>query len=142
MSSSVGCRLAGEQRRRRDHEARSAEAALHGTRGDECPLHRVQLPVGRQALDRDDVTPVGLCAVHEAAAHEPAVEQHRAGPALALLARSLGSDQVEPLAQHEEQALGAVDVGLARLAVDAQLDPHTRHLVSARRVSTPRAWRR
>ena len=64
--------------------------------------------VRREALDRDDLAPVGLRAVHEAGAHELAVEQHRAGPALALLAGALGAGQVEPLAQHEEQALGAV----------------------------------
>ena len=142
MSSSLGVAVAREQRGGRDDEPGRAEAALHGARGDERALHRVQAAVGGEALDGHDLAAVGLRAVHEAGAHELAVEQHRAGAALALLARALGARQVEPLAQHEEQALGAVDVGLALLAVDAQLDPHTRHLASARRVSTPSAWRR
>ena len=142
MSSSLGARVARQQRDGRDDEAGRAEAALHGARGHERPLHGVQPAVGGQPLDGHDLAPVGLRAVHEAGAHELAVQQHRAGAALALLAGALGARQVEPLAQHEQQALGAVDVGLALLAVDAQLDPHTRHLASARRVSTPRAWRR
>jgi len=92
--------------------------------------------------DGHDLAPVGLGSVHEARADELAVEQHRAGAALALLAGALGTRELESLAQHEQQALRAVDVGLALLPVDLQLDPHTRHLASARRVSTPRAWRR
>ena len=142
MSSSPGIALARQQRHRRDHEAGRAEAALHGARRHEGALHRVQPAVGGQPLDRHDVAPVGLRAVHEARAHELAVQQHRAGSALALLAGALGAGQVEPVAQHEQQALGAVHLGLALLAVDAQLDSHTRHLASARRVSTPSACSR
>src|SRR5205823_3479617 len=41
-----------------------------------------------------------------------------------------------------QQALARPDVGLAALAVHLQLDPHARHLSSARRVSTCNAWRR
>ena len=142
MSSSLGAASRASSATVATTRPGRAEAALHGAGGDERALHRVQAAVRREALDRHDLAAVGLGAVHEARAHELAVEQHRAGAALALLARALGARQVEPLAQHEEQALGAVDVGLALLAVDAQLDPHTRHLASARRVSTPSAWRR
>ncbi len=107
--------LARQQRRGGDDQAGSAEAALHGAGGDERALHGMQPPVGCKALDRHDLPPVGLRAVHEARAHELAVEQHRAGAALALLAGALGARQVEPLAQHEQQALRAQHVGLPPL---------------------------
>ena len=113
ISSSLGLGHAVEQVGGRDDEARRAEAALHGAGLDERLLHRVQPSPSRQPLDRDDLVPVGLRGEHEARAHELAVEQHRARPALALLARVLRAGQPEPLAQRVEQALALPDVGLA-----------------------------
>ena len=40
--------------------------------------------------------------------------------------------QAEALAQREQQALALPHLGLALLAVDDQLDPHAKHLSSAR----------
>jgi hypothetical protein len=126
----------------RDDQAGRAEPALHGTGLRERLLHRVQLPVPREPLDRDDVVAVGLRGENETRADELAVEQHRARAALALLARVLRARQAEPLAQREEQALALPELGLTLLAVDRQLDPHARHLSSARSVSTRSACRR
>ena len=44
----------------RNDQPRRAEPALHGTSLGERLLHRVQLPVPREPLDRDDVVAVGL----------------------------------------------------------------------------------
>ena len=75
---------------------------------------RCSAPSVGDALDRDDVVPVGLRCEDEARADERAVEQHRARAALALLAGVLRAGQLELLAQGEEEALAAPDVGLAR----------------------------
>src|SRR5581483_6084134 len=135
-------RHAREQVAGRHHEPGRAEAALDGARLDERLLHRVELAVAREPLDRHDVVPVGLRREHEARADEPAVEEHRAGAALALLAGVLRAGEAEVLAQREEQALALPDVALDLLAVDAQADPHAVSLSIARRASTRSACRR
>ena len=119
-----------------DDQAGRAEPALHGAGGEKRLLDAVQRTVLGDALDGDDVVPVGLRREDEARADERAVEQHRARSALALLARVLRAGQLELLAEREEEALAAPDVGLAQLAVDGQLDLHARHRSSARRVRT------
>ena len=96
----------------RDDEPRRAEAALHGARVDERLLHRVQVAVLGETLDRRHVVPVRLRREHEAGADERAVEQHRARAALALLARVLRAREAELLAQREEQRLALPAVGL------------------------------
>ena len=132
-------RDAPEEIGRGDDEARRAEAALHRAGVGERLLHRVEAGVAAEALDRDDVVPVGLRGEDEARAHELAVEEDRARAALALLARVLRPGQLEPVAERRQEALARPDLGLAPLAVDRQLDPHARHLSSARCVSTRRA---
>ena len=102
----------------------------------------VQLPVLAQPLHGHDLVPLGLRGEDEARAHELPVEEHRAGAALALLARVLRAGQAQLLAQREEEALAGPDVGLARLAVDGQLDLHVSTRSSARAVSTFSACRR
>src|SRR5262249_55125065 len=126
-----------EEGRRRDDEARRAEAALDAARLDERLLDRVVDP-----LDGDDVVPLGLRCEDEARADEHAVEEHRARAALALLAGVLRAREAEPLAQRVEEALALPDVGFRLAAVDAERDPHASTRASARRASTPSAWRR
>ena len=75
---------------------------------------------------------MGLHGGHEAGAHELAVEKHGAGAALALLAGVLRAGQLEPVAERREQAVARPGVGLARLAVHGERDPHARHRSSAR----------
>src|SRR5262249_46439755 len=100
-----------------DHEPRRAEAALHSTRLDERLLDAMQVLAPPHPLAGRHLVPFRLRAEHEAATDDPAVEEHRAGTALALLARILRARQAEPLAQDEQQALARPHVGLEALAV-------------------------
>src|ERR671924_1923432 len=125
-----------EKRGCRDDEPGSAEAALDSARLDESLLHPVQAPLLAEALDGHDFVPVRLGGEDEARAHELPVQEDGARPALALLAGVLRARQAELLAQREEQALPRPDVGLHRLAVDDDLDPHVSTRSSARAVRT------
>src|SRR5215218_7962553 len=88
-----------------DHPG-DAEAALHRPLLDEGPL---------------DVAAGGVGAHDAAGGDQDAVQQHRAGAALALLAGVLGAGQAEALAQHVQQALPVPGVGdLVVLAVDPE----------------------
>ena len=58
-----------------------------------------------QPFDGDDPAADRSGGEHQAGAHQLVVDQHRARPALPLLARALGRGQAEPLAQDVEQAL-------------------------------------
>ena len=51
-----------------------------------------------------------------------AVDQHRAGAALALIAALLGAGQIEMLAQHVEQASSRARLEIALDAIDDQRD--------------------
>ena len=97
---------------------------------------RCSRPVLGEPLHGDDLVPVRLGGEHEARAHEPPVEEHRARAALALLARVLRARDAQPVAERGEQALAGPDVRLARLPVDHERDPHARHLSSARLART------
>src|SRR6516165_7031931 len=88
-----------------DDETRCAETALHGALVDEGLLDVGELAAVAEALDGRDVVPDGGGRQHEARAHQDTVDEHRARPALALLARALGPWEPEPLPQHEQQAL-------------------------------------
>src|SRR5438270_13498710 len=70
-----------------------AEAALECAPVYELLLQRRQGLVLGQAFDRRDRAPVGLCGEQEAGAHRPAVQQHRAGAADALLAAEVRPGQ-------------------------------------------------
>src|SRR5215212_1344737 len=109
-----------------DDEARRAEAALNRAGLGEGRLNRVQLAVFAQALHGHELMAVSLGRDDEAGADELAVEEHRARPALALLAGVLGAGKAETLAKNVEQALAGPDVSLVALAVDSQLDSHCR----------------
>src|SRR4029079_16359313 len=117
-------------------------AALDSAGGDECLLDAMQRPSGCDPFHGDDLVPLSLCRENKARADEDAVQEHGARPALALLAGVLRARQAEPLAEGEEEALAAPDVGLVALAVDRALDLHAWHLSIARRVSTSSACRR
>src|SRR5439155_11088782 len=136
-------RVLAQQVRRRNHEPRRAEAALHGARLDERLLHGMQaVPVG-EPFDGDDLVPLGLRSEDEARAHEGAVEQDRARAALSLLAGVLRAVEAEALAQRVQEALALPNVRLVRLPIDRQRDLHrVRHRSRARVTSTRNAWRR
>ena len=118
ISSSVGSGDPREQIGGRDDQARRAEPALHRARLDERLLHRVEVVAVGEPLDRRHVVAVGLRREHEARADERPVEQHRARPALALLARVLRAGVAELLAQRVEERLALPAVGLGLDAVD------------------------
>src|SRR4029077_14240698 len=75
---------------------------------------------------------------HEARADQLAVDEHAARPALALLARPLGTVETEPLAQHVEQALAQPGVGdRVRGAVDVEEALLAHEPGNARRTNRP-----
>jgi aerobic carbon-monoxide dehydrogenase small subunit len=75
-----------------------------------------------QPLDGDDLGADGRRRLHEARAHERAVDEHRARAALALLTTGLGAGKAQSLPQHVEQALTEPRVGDCMLgAVDGAL---------------------
>ncbi len=75
----------------RDHLTWRAEPALKRVVLDERALHGVQLPVTREALDGYHLAPIGGRGQHHASVHPVAVEQHRTGAALAVVAALLGA---------------------------------------------------
>src|SRR6266550_1611479 len=135
-------RAAREQVGGRDDEAGRAEAALNRARLGEGRLNRMQLAVLGQPLDRHELVTVRLGREDKAGADKPALEEHGAGAALALLARVLRAGEAEPFAEDVEQAFPGPDVGLEALVVDRQLDSHCRQRSTARTVRTRSDLRR
>ena len=86
----------------------------------------VQGAIRVQPLDRLDAPPAHLAQRDEARVHHRAVEQDRAGAALALPAAFLGAGQAQVLAQHVEQAPHAGRLDLGRDAVDREPIGHAR----------------
>jgi len=85
---------------------------------DERPLHRVQVPHGLprglpqglpqghevgDALDGHDLPTGGGDGEHQATVDPMAVEQHRAGTTLPVVAALLGAREPEMLAQHVQE---------------------------------------
>src|SRR5438445_338326 len=78
-----------EQRDRRHDLPGCAVAALKTVVANERLLHRVAGPLGRQALDGHHIAPFTLSRQGQAGQHPPAVDQHGAGAAGALVAALL-----------------------------------------------------
>ena len=105
---------------RADQHARRAEAALQRVAALE---RRLQIGDGagiRQAFDGLDLGAVALHRENEAAAHDRAVEPHRAGAAHAVLAADMGAGERKIVAQEIDQRLARFDPRGNILAVDAQ----------------------
>ena len=83
--------------------ARRAEAALEAVMGDEGGLHRMEQVALGETFDGDDLSAVEAGGERQARIDAPAVDQHRAGAALAAVAALLGAGEIEPLAQQVEQ---------------------------------------
>ena len=108
-----GLRLAfGDQAGGRADLARRAVAALEGVVVDEGLLQRMQRAVRRQAFDGGDLRAVLHHRQREAGIDAPAVDQHRAGAALAVVAALLGAGEVEMVAQRVEQGRPRRDLEL------------------------------
>ena len=104
----------------KDH-APGAKAALHRAAIDEGLLQGVQI-VGRvrQALYGRDLALVGLHGQGEAGAYRLAVDQNRAGPAVALVAADLGAGEVQILPQRLGQGAPGFHGHLVVVPVDYQ----------------------
>ena len=92
-----------EADRRQDHPGR-AVAALEGAFLEERPLDRVELAGWREALDGQDLVPLGRRQPRSAAPDRPPVDEDSTGPADALAAAGLRPGDVELVAQDPEQA--------------------------------------
>ena len=92
-----------EQRHGRNDLAGRAVAALEAVVLEERRLHRVQLVAFGQPFDRGDLAALVHHGERQAGVDAPAVDQHRAGAALAVVAALLGAGEAEVLAQRVEQ---------------------------------------
>ena len=100
-----------------------AEAALQAVIVLEGLLQRVQLlVVGRDALHRQNLPPVGLDREHEATSRGAAVEQDSAGAANAVLASDMGAGEQELVANEVGQQHPGLDLARVGLAVDRDSD--------------------
>ena len=100
--------------------ARRAIAALEGVVVHEGLLQRMQRATLAQALDRDDVRAIARYGERQAAVDSLAVDQDRAGAALAMVAAFLGAGQVLLLAKQIEQRRPGLDGEAETLTVDGQ----------------------
>ncbi len=81
----------------------------------------LQRMASAQTLDGRDVRSGDLRERHEARIHRHAIDQHRAGAALAFAAAFLGAGQATRLAQHVEQARQRRRVDANTLSVQREL---------------------
>src|SRR6185369_508971 len=90
-----GARVLVEERGRAHQHARRAEAALAAAHLIEAVDERIEVRRARERLHRLDLGAVRVEREGEAGEHRVAVDDDRAGPAVALVAALLGADQVE-----------------------------------------------
>ena len=103
-----------EQRRRGHQQAGRADAALRRAMRQEGLLQRRQRRAAK-AFDRAHAASLGRGGRHQAGADRLAVEQHRAGAAIAGVAADLGAGQPEMVAQHRRQPCHRMDARRNRL---------------------------
>jgi len=101
-----GVGVARQQIGRRQDHAWRADAALGAQVPVEGGLDGRQPPVAAQALDGGDGAAARLGHGREAGAHLPAVQQHRAGAAVASVAADLGAREAQLVAQQVRQPRG------------------------------------
>ena len=107
----------------RGQEAGRAEAALQPVALEERLLHRAERAVRLgEPLDGGDLASVGRDREHQAGAHRPAVDQHRAGAAHAVLAADVGAGEAEVVAQRVGEQPPGRHAHRVRGAVDGQHD--------------------
>ena len=133
-------RIRAQQRLGAHQHARRADAALRRAVGDEGALQRRQRAVGAgEAFDRRHRAAVALADADDARADLLAVEQHRAGAAVAGVAADLGAGQAELVAQRVGEAPARIAGELARAAVDVDADDAGSPAGRARSSAPPRA---
>src|SRR6185295_4954015 len=112
--------VAFEQRGGRQQHAGRTVAALAGVAEDEGVLQVADFFGVGEALDGLDTGAVERSRQHQAAAHDAAVDPHRAGPADAVLATGVRAQQAELEAEKIDQVLARLDAPRDGLAVDLQ----------------------
>src|SRR4029453_18350007 len=118
----VGTRTPLFEERERGHDlAGGAVAALEPVVADERRLHRMQLSIGGQPLDRGDRPAVALRGESQAGEDPLAVKVNSAGATRALVAALLGADEAEVLAKRAEQRGTAVQSHPGRGLVYSEL---------------------
>ena len=95
-----------------DH-AGGTEPALKSLRIEEGLLHRMRAAVARKTFDGGDCMPLGAKRRDQAAMHRLAVEQHRAGAAVAGITTLLDAEMRRARAER--------CAGIARLAASARM---------------------
>ena len=101
--------------------------------------------IRRQPFDGDDIAALDLAQRHQAGADLLAIQQHRAGAAIAGIAADLGAGQAEILAQHIGQAPDRRRIdgdAVLPLTGEARSCRRTQLVSSDRRSSTSAASRR
>ena len=114
-------RVVQEVDRRHDH-ARGAEAALEAVLFPEAFLQGVQLAVLGQAFNRRDLRAIGLDGEDGARLGAAAVDEHRAGTALAGVAADVGAGQEQLLAEEVDEEQPGFHVRFSYLAIDGHRD--------------------
>src|SRR5438445_7657011 len=102
-----------------DHAGR-AEAALQAVLVPERLLHRMQLPVRGQTLDRDHGRAVGLNGEDRARLDSLAIDEDRARAALAGVAADVGTGEAEVVAEKVNDEEARLDFRLLLRAVGGQ----------------------
>src|SRR5437870_4039285 len=115
-------RVLVQQAHRREHHPGRAVAALQRVLLVERLLHRVELAVRGETLDRRDLRAVRLDSEHGARLDRLAVEQHRAGAARRGVAAHIRARQPQAVAEDVDEELPGLEVELAGSPVDAERD--------------------
>src|SRR5690606_22337888 len=119
---------------------RGAVPALEGVVLDEGPLHGVQGAVAGEALDGRDLAPV-LHHGQRHAAQDPApIHEHRAGPALAVIAAFLSSSEIKPFPQKIEKGGPRRDVEIIERTVDREAERYPDRDISLGLELSPRPF--
>ena len=105
---------------RQDH-AGSAEPALDGPALDEGLLQRIEGVTVAQALDRADLLALHSHSEGQAPEHGPAIDEHRARPAVAGVTGPLGARVAKIVSKHFEQRPLGFHCDLVKHPIDAQL---------------------
>ena len=118
----AGHAAAADQVVRADQHAGRAETALQCVASPECILQVGDGAGIGQPLDGLDLRAVALHREHQAAAHNRAVNAHRAGAANAVLAADVAAREAKVVAQEIDQRFASLDALIHVLAIDAQRD--------------------
>ena len=128
-----------QQRHRRHHETRRAEAALERMVLVEGLLDGMQPGVSGQALDRRHRASVGLDGQHRARLHRLPVEQHGARTTRSRVAADVRPLQPQVLAQEVDEQRARLDVRGLLGAVDRNRELHAFASWIARHTFSPLA---